>query len=173
VKGYEEDRKLVPAFTTFGGLYERAAAMQLRPPFDLPSRWEKRKSHLNLATTFNFVSTADIIGVNSGSPVVNRPGEFVGTCPSCWWFVSWSQCGSLQVKILVLGRMLIYQPLGPSMRTISRTTRAKLSTGFRVKFYFRYAEAFYPFLGPTHSLLGRGKLVTPHQSPTKRIPLAA
>jgi hypothetical protein len=78
VKGYEEDRKPVPAFTTFAGLYERATAMQQRPPFDLPPRWEKRKSHLNLATTFNFVSTADIIGGNSGSPVVNRAGEFVG-----------------------------------------------------------------------------------------------
>jgi hypothetical protein len=78
VKGYEEGRKPVPAFTTFAGLYERAAAMQQRPPFDLPPRWEKRKSHLNLTTTFNFVSTADIIGGNSGSPVVNRAGEFVG-----------------------------------------------------------------------------------------------
>jgi len=78
VKGYEEDGKPVPAFTTFPGLYERAAAMQLRPPFDLPPRWEKHKSDLNLATTFNFVSTADIIGGNSGSPVVNRAGEFVG-----------------------------------------------------------------------------------------------
>jgi hypothetical protein len=78
VKGYEEDGKPVPAFTTIAGLYERAAEMRNRPPFDLPSRWEKRKSRLNLNTTFNFVSTADIIGGNSGSPVVNRAGEFVG-----------------------------------------------------------------------------------------------
>jgi len=78
VKGYEEDGKSVPAQTTFGGLYERAAEMKNKPPFDLPARWEKRKARLNLKTPFNFVSTDDIIGGNSGSPVVNRAGEFVG-----------------------------------------------------------------------------------------------
>ncbi len=78
VKGYEEDGKQVLAFTTLAGLYERAKEMQNKPPFDLPPRWEKRKSRLDLKTTYNFVSTADIIGGNSGSPVVNRAGEFVG-----------------------------------------------------------------------------------------------
>jgi hypothetical protein len=78
VKGYEEDGRQVPAFTTFTGLYERAAEMMNKPPFDLPPRWEERKSRLNLDTTLNFVSTPDIIGGNSGSPVVNRAGEFVG-----------------------------------------------------------------------------------------------
>ncbi|MDB6021556.1 MAG: hypothetical protein JWQ04_1413 [Pedosphaera sp.] len=78
VKGYEEDGKLVPAFTTLGGLYERAQEMKNRPPFDLPPVWEKHKSRLDLKTPYNFVSTDDIIGGNSGSPVVNRAGEFVG-----------------------------------------------------------------------------------------------
>jgi hypothetical protein len=78
VKGYEEDGKPVPAVTSFDGLYERAQEMKNRPPFDLPPLWEKRKPRLNLKTPFNFVSTADIIGGNSGSPVVNRAGEFVG-----------------------------------------------------------------------------------------------
>ncbi|HEU0039106.1 MAG TPA: S46 family peptidase [Verrucomicrobiae bacterium] len=78
VKGYEEDGKPVPALTTFGSLYERAKEMKNQSPFDLPPLWEKRKSRLNLKTPFNFVSTADIIGGNSGSPVVNRAGEFVG-----------------------------------------------------------------------------------------------
>jgi hypothetical protein len=78
VKGYEEDGKPVPAFTTLAGLYERAKDMKERPPFDLPARWEKGRSRLNLKAPYNFVSTADIIGGNSGSPVVNRDGEFVG-----------------------------------------------------------------------------------------------
>ena len=78
VKGYEEDGKQIPAMTTLGGLYERASEMNRKPPFDLPPLWEKRKSKLNLKTPFNFVSTADIIGGNSGSPVVNRAGEYVG-----------------------------------------------------------------------------------------------
>lgn len=78
VKGYEEAARSVPAITTFAGLYARAAEMKNRPPFDLPPLWEKRKSRLDLKTPLNFVSTCDIIGGNSGSPVVNRAGEFIG-----------------------------------------------------------------------------------------------
>jgi len=78
VRGYEEDGQQIPAITTFEGLYARAKEMKNRPPFDLPPLWEKRKSKLDLKTPFNFVSTADIIGGNSGSPVVNRAGEYVG-----------------------------------------------------------------------------------------------
>lgn len=78
VRGYEEDGKHIPAFTDFAGLYQRAAEHDYRPPFDLPKRWLKKKSSLNLATHFNFVSDADIIGGNSGSPVVNKANEFVG-----------------------------------------------------------------------------------------------
>jgi len=78
VKGYEEDGKPVAPITTMAGIYQRAREMNNRPPFDLPPLWEKRKSKLNLSTPLNFVSTDDIIGGNSGSPVVNRAGEFVG-----------------------------------------------------------------------------------------------
>jgi hypothetical protein len=78
VRGYEQDGKQIPAFTDFAGLYERAAEHDNRPPFDLPKRWIDKKANLNLATHFDFVSDADIIGGNSGSPVVNKANEFVG-----------------------------------------------------------------------------------------------
>jgi hypothetical protein len=78
VKGYEELGKPVPPFTKLGGLYERSAQHSGREPFDLSPRWAESKSKLDLATPFNFVSTCDIIGGNSGSPVINRGAEFVG-----------------------------------------------------------------------------------------------
>jgi hypothetical protein len=78
VKGFEEDGKKIPFTTTFEGLFKRSAEHKNKPPFDLPERWVKRKDKLDLKTPFNFVSTNDIIGGNSGSPVVNRDGEFVG-----------------------------------------------------------------------------------------------
>jgi hypothetical protein len=78
VRGYEQDGKQIPAFTDFAGLYQWAAEHDNRPPFDLPPLWEKRKSRLDPRTLFNFVSTGDIIGGNSGSPVINRQGELVG-----------------------------------------------------------------------------------------------
>jgi hypothetical protein len=78
VMGYEEDGKQIPPFTDFAGLYQRSAEHDNRPPFDLPQRWIERKAQLNPATKFNFVSDADIIGGNSGSPVVNKANEFVG-----------------------------------------------------------------------------------------------
>ena len=78
VKGYEEDGKKIPYRTTFEGLFERSAKHKNKEPFDLPERWVKAKDRLNLKTPLNFISTNDIIGGNSGSPVVNRAGEFVG-----------------------------------------------------------------------------------------------
>ena len=78
VKGYEEDNKPVAPFTDFAGLFARAAAMNNRPPFNLAPSWAARQARLRPATPLDFVSTADIIGGNSGSPVVNRAGEFVG-----------------------------------------------------------------------------------------------
>lgn len=78
VKGYTEDGKKIPFQTTFEGLYERNDEEKNRAPYDLPQRWIERKGKLNLKTPFNFVATPDIIGGNSGSPVVNRAGEVVG-----------------------------------------------------------------------------------------------
>jgi len=78
VKGYEENGAPVAAMTTLGGLYDRSAAQDNKPPFDLPPRWVARKSALDLNVPYNFVSTNDIIGGNSGSPIVNKKAEFVG-----------------------------------------------------------------------------------------------
>jgi hypothetical protein len=79
VKGYEEqDGKHVPFETAFAGMYQRSAEHHNREPFDLPRRWIDKKDKLNLKTPLNFISTADIIGGNSGSPVINRQAEVVG-----------------------------------------------------------------------------------------------
>lgn len=78
VRGYEENGKQIPAFTDMAGLYQRAAEHENKEPFNLPQRWVDRKDQLALDTHFDFVCDADIIGGNSGSPVVNRAGEFVG-----------------------------------------------------------------------------------------------
>jgi len=78
VKGYTSAGKPVPAVTRLGGIFERSAEMEGRPPFDLPDRWLKKRKAIRADVPFNFVSTHDIIGGNSGSPVVNRAGEFVG-----------------------------------------------------------------------------------------------
>jgi len=78
VKGYEENGKHIPYFTTVGGAFEHATEHGNQPPYKLPESWMNAKSKLNLKTPLNFVSTADIIGGNSGSPTVNKEGEVVG-----------------------------------------------------------------------------------------------
>jgi hypothetical protein len=78
VKGYEENGHRVPAFTTFAGLYRRAAEHGNKFPFELAKRWLDKKAALNPDTPFNFVSTNDVVGGNSGSPVINRNAELVG-----------------------------------------------------------------------------------------------
>ncbi len=78
VKGYAVAGQELPYATTFAGLFERGRQQGNREPFTVPPRWLKLKDTLDLATPFNFVSTADTIGGNSGSPVLNRQGELVG-----------------------------------------------------------------------------------------------
>jgi len=78
LEGYVENGKKVPPFTTLGGLYARSEQFKQQFPYNLPQRWWDRKNSLNLNTPFNFVSTNDIIGGNSGSPAINKNGELVG-----------------------------------------------------------------------------------------------
>lgn len=78
VEGYEENGKQVAPFTNYSGLYQRAAEHDNKEPFNLPPRWIERKDRIKMDTPYNFVCTADIIGGSSGSPVVNKAGEFVG-----------------------------------------------------------------------------------------------
>ncbi len=78
VKGYPYNGTIAAPFTTFYGLYDRAAAFANQPPFALSPKEAAQKNNLDLATPLNFVCTCDITGGNSGSPVVNRAGEVVG-----------------------------------------------------------------------------------------------
>jgi len=78
VKGYEENGKKIPYFTTMGGAFQHADEHGNKPPYNLAESWTKMKSKLTLSTPLNFVSTADIIGGNSGSPTINKSGEVVG-----------------------------------------------------------------------------------------------
>jgi Peptidase S46 len=78
VKGYPMNGTEAPPLTTLYGLYDRSLSFDQKPPFDLPPAYWQDKDKLNLATPVNFVSTCDIIGGNSGSPVINRAGELVG-----------------------------------------------------------------------------------------------
>ena len=78
VKGYEQDGQQIPAWTDMGGAFEHEKQHEGQTDYKLPESWKKAESKLSKTTPFNFVSTADIIGGNSGSPVVNKAGELVG-----------------------------------------------------------------------------------------------
>lgn len=78
VKGYTENGKHIPYFTTMGGAFQHAAAHGNKDPYELPGSWTKAKSKIKLNTPLNFVHTSDIIGGNSGSPTINKNAEVVG-----------------------------------------------------------------------------------------------
>jgi hypothetical protein len=78
VSGYEFATTQVPSKTTYYGLYDRCLSFDNKAPFDLPQRYFDRKAKVDMSTPLNFVCAADIIGGNSGSPVVDREGRVVG-----------------------------------------------------------------------------------------------
>ncbi|MEM7048615.1 MAG: S46 family peptidase [Acidobacteriota bacterium] len=76
--GYREGEQDIPWVTQLGGLFERSEKFGGEAPFDIPPTLAAARDRIDPETPYNFVSTHDIIGGNSGSPVINRAGEFVG-----------------------------------------------------------------------------------------------
>ncbi len=133
VKGYEEGGKKVTAITTFAGLFERAAEHNFKHPFDLPPRWVSKKDKLDLQTPFNFVSTNDIIGGNSGSPVVNRDAEVVGiifdgNIPSLVWDFAYTDEVARSVSVHSQGIMEALRKVYDASELVDELT-AKASGG--------------------------------------------
>src|SRR5262249_31018999 len=75
VRGWEERGKAVAPFTTFTGAFERATG---KDPFALPASWIQKKAKIDLSTPLDFCTTNDIIGGNSGSPVLDKEARIVG-----------------------------------------------------------------------------------------------
>lgn len=108
VRGYEEGGRAVPAYTQLGGTFTRNAEHNNRAPYDLPASWLGKKDALKADTPFNFVSTCYIIGGNSGSPVLNRAGEFVGivfdgNIQSLVWNYAYSETQARALSVDVRG----------------------------------------------------------------------
>ncbi len=78
VEGYQEDGQSIPSNTTMSGAFDHEAAHGKTDDWVLPESWNQAKDKITSSTPFNFVCTADIIGGNSGSPVVDRQGQMVG-----------------------------------------------------------------------------------------------
>ncbi len=118
VKGYEAGTTNVPPKTTINGLYERNASFDNQPPYDLPKQWLDKKDALKLDTPFNFVCTADIIGGNSGSPILDRDAKVVGlvfdgnieSLPGNYWFdEKVNRCVGVHTGVMVEAISVIYE----------------------------------------------------------------
>jgi hypothetical protein len=78
VEGYEEDGNQIAPWTTLGGAFRHEEVHEGKEPWNLPKSWHKAEDEIEKSTPLNFVCTADIIGGNSGSPVINQAGQLVG-----------------------------------------------------------------------------------------------
>jgi len=78
MKSYNYNGTIAPTITTFYGLYDRYYSHKKQFPWDLPERWVKYGPEFDLSTPYNFISTNDIIGGNSGSAIINTKAEVVG-----------------------------------------------------------------------------------------------
>ena len=121
VKGYEAGTTKVSPKTTVHGLFERNAAFDNEHPFDLPQQWLDKKSQLDMSTPYNFVSTCDIIGGNSGSPILDRDAKVVGlvfdgnieSLPGNYWFdAEVNRCVGVHSAIMIEALVKIYEEFG-------------------------------------------------------------
>lgn len=104
MKGYKQDKCTVPPFTLFEGAFCQAAEHPLAKDYQLPASWLDKKADLPLSTPFNFVSTHDIIGGNSGSPVLNSQREIVGLIfdgnqQSLTWNLLFDECQGRAISV--------------------------------------------------------------------------
>jgi hypothetical protein len=118
VKGYMAGTTKVPPKTTINGLYERNASFDNEAPYDLPQQWLSAKDKLDANTPFNFVCTCDIIGGNSGSPILNRAGQVVGlvfdgnieSLPGNYWFdEEVNRCVGVHTAIMIEALSKVYE----------------------------------------------------------------
>lgn len=118
VKGYEAGTTKVAPKTTVHGLYERNAAFDNEHPFDLPKQWLDAKGKLDWSTPYNFVCTCDIIGGNSGSPILDRNAKVVGlvfdgnieSLPGNYWFdEEVNRCVGVHTAIMVEALGKVYE----------------------------------------------------------------
>ena len=118
VKGYTDDTGTeIAPFTHIAGMFDRAEQQRFREPFDLPKSWKDAKDKLDLSVPFNFVTTNDIVGGNSGSPVINTRGEVVGCAfdgniyslsNNFVYTETQSRCVSVHVAVIVESLKKIY-----------------------------------------------------------------
>jgi len=78
LKSYEYNGTRAPMFTTFYGLYDRYYSHQKEFPWDIPESWKNPAPGFNYSAQYNLTTTCDIAGGNSGSPLINAEGQYVG-----------------------------------------------------------------------------------------------